>query len=115
MKDRSSPPAKTRAARANAAATILMKLSCTERGDAMKIAAAIERRAPKMRANAIALTDNIFTSKKNLRPYVAPHARSRERIRIRHSADRSRHGILGAPKVTHVTSIKRQTSIFRTG
>lgn len=84
-------PAKVKAARANVAEAGLAQFVDIREGDAMKTLAAlagpidfllldgwkdvylpmIKMLSPKMRAGAVVLTDNIFTFKRTLRPYVA--------------------------------------------
>jgi predicted O-methyltransferase YrrM len=84
-------PAKVKAARANVAEAGLAQFVDIKEGDALKTLASpgdgidfllldgwkdvylpmIKLLAPKMRAGAVVLADNIFTFKKTLRPYVA--------------------------------------------
>lgn len=84
-------PAKVKAARANVAEAGLAQFVDIREGDAMKTLAPLDATvdfllldgwkdiylpmikllAPKMRAGAVVLADNIFTFKKTLRPYVA--------------------------------------------
>ena len=108
-------PAKVQAARANVAPIFVCTFARRRYGKTMKSAAATARDSLKSRASAIVAADNIFIFKKTLRHYVA-------RMQDRANGFESVTWPIGRGmeyavrfKVTHVTSIKRRTSIFQEG